>query len=276
MSTDHLVTLLVAVAGIAAAWAMLFAPSLLSKTAAEGSFYIGTAVAFAMIGAVALIASHASNLVPAIGAVASACLLLGFLSWYFLGQSTPVEAKQASVASHTSRGGEGGVGPLGTRGGDGGDGPSPGGGGASGVAIPLPGGGYLITGGAGGGGAGPPGGTGGDGGSVRIGGVEIEGGRGAKGSTVTSINQSGGQTAETINNHTTINSGPSEQEREAQRRRAVLQEILGEYMASHDGIPPLLRDLLNKAEGFINDELARRGESWRLTDQTKRDLKLPR
>ncbi|MEQ1883356.1 MAG: hypothetical protein ABL878_20580, partial [Burkholderiales bacterium] len=72
-----------------------------------------------------------------------------------------------------------------------------------------------------------------------------------------------------------VNVGPNAQEREVQRRRQVVEEILSDYVLSHDGIPPLRRDLLNLAEQFINDELARREEPWRLSDQAKRDLKLP-
>lgn len=89
------------------------------------------------------------------------------------------------------------------------------------------------------------------------------------------VNQSGGQTAATINNFTTVVSGPSPQERETERRRRLVQEILMDYISSHDGIAPLLREQLNQAETFINEDLERRGEPWRLNADTKRALKLP-
>lgn len=276
MSTDNAVAILLALAAAASAWAMLYAPAMVPKSAVEGSFYVGIAAALAMVGAAAYIASGGSKFVSGIGVITFGCLFLGFGAWFVLGDEAKLALTNGDNPTATNAGGQGGVGPLGANGGSGGHGPVPGGGGAGGIMVALPGGGHLLTGGAGGGGAAPPGGIGGDGGSVHLGIVKIDGGKGANSTAVTSVNQSGGQTAETITNHTTINIGSRPGEREADRRRLVIQAILNDYVLSHDGIPPLQRDLLVKAESFINDELARREEPWRLTDQTKLDLKLPR
>jgi hypothetical protein len=70
-------------------------------------------------------------------------------------------------------------------------------------------------------------------------------------------------------NNGTINNGPPTPNAEAVRRSSLINELLMEYVMSHDGIQPTLDGRYEQAEGYINERLAAKSEPFRFDAKTR-------
>ena len=65
-------------------------------------------------------------------------------------------------------------------------------------------------------------------------------------------------------------------EEEIDRRRGVVRAFFNDYWSSVDDKPASFAERLDGAEGYINERVAARGETWRLDPATREQLGLPR
>lgn len=70
-------------------------------------------------------------------------------------------------------------------------------------------------------------------------------------------------------NNGTINNAPPAPDAEAVRRNALINELLQDYILSHDGIQPTLDGRFAQAEGYINERLAAKAEPFRFDAKTR-------
>ena len=64
-------------------------------------------------------------------------------------------------------------------------------------------------------------------------------------------------------------------EQEIERRRGIVREYFNDFWTSVDDKPASFAERLNKAEGYINERMAARGEAWQLDAATRKQLGLP-
>jgi hypothetical protein len=62
---------------------------------------------------------------------------------------------------------------------------------------------------------------------------------------------------------------------EIQRRRDLVRLFFNDFWADSDDKPATFQARLDQAQGYINERLARRGESWRLDGDIRKTLALP-
>jgi hypothetical protein len=65
-------------------------------------------------------------------------------------------------------------------------------------------------------------------------------------------------------------------EEEIDRRRGIVRAFFNDYWSSLDDKPASFAERLDGAEGYINERVAARGETWRLDRATREQLGLPR
>jgi hypothetical protein len=68
--------------------------------------------------------------------------------------------------------------------------------------------------------------------------------------------------------------GPPNQQ-EIERRRGIVREFFNDFWNSIDDKPGSFAERLNRAEGYINERMAARGEAWQLDSATRKQLGLP-
>jgi hypothetical protein len=79
----------------------------------------------------------------------------------------------------------------------------------------------------------------------------------------------------TIGKVETLNMGPSPQEIDFQRRRGLIHDIVHDWMLSNDGVPSTSAAILDKASGYINQQLRLRGEKWTFDRASRKALGFP-
>lgn len=79
----------------------------------------------------------------------------------------------------------------------------------------------------------------------------------------------------TIGKVETLNLASSSQENDVQRRRRLIAEIVDDWMSSNDGHPTTQAALLDKASGYINQQLRVRGEKWAFDRACRKALGFP-
>jgi hypothetical protein len=62
---------------------------------------------------------------------------------------------------------------------------------------------------------------------------------------------------------------------ELERRREIVRQFFNDFWRSTDDKPVTFAERLNRAEGYINERLAARGEAWQLDPATRKQLGLP-
>jgi hypothetical protein len=62
---------------------------------------------------------------------------------------------------------------------------------------------------------------------------------------------------------------------ELERRREIVRQVFNDFWRSADDKPVTFAERLNRAEGYINERLAARGEAWQLDPATRKQLGLP-
>jgi hypothetical protein len=72
-----------------------------------------------------------------------------------------------------------------------------------------------------------------------------------------------------------ITSGISPDQQEIQRRRELVRTLFNDFWKGNDEKPATFADRLNQAEGYLNERLIERGESWQLDTATRKMLGLP-
>jgi hypothetical protein len=78
-----------------------------------------------------------------------------------------------------------------------------------------------------------------------------------------------------VGHGSTLNFVPPISNPEAQRRNALINELLHDYIRTHDGIPGEMAKLRLQAESYINCRLAEAGEQWRFEGKTGRPVPAP-
>jgi hypothetical protein len=66
-----------------------------------------------------------------------------------------------------------------------------------------------------------------------------------------------------------------ETRQELERRREIVRQFFNDFWRSADDKPVTFAERLNRAEGYINERLAARGEAWQLDPATRKQLGLP-
>jgi hypothetical protein len=72
-----------------------------------------------------------------------------------------------------------------------------------------------------------------------------------------------------------VTSGTSPDQQEIQRRRELVRALFNDFWKGNDEKPATFVDRLNQAEGYLNERLIERGESWQLNAGTRKMLGLP-
>jgi hypothetical protein len=72
-----------------------------------------------------------------------------------------------------------------------------------------------------------------------------------------------------------IEAEQSPNQQEIERRRKVVRDFFNAYWVSIDDKPATFAERLNRAEGYINEQLAAYGEAWQLDHATRKQLDLP-
>ena len=72
-----------------------------------------------------------------------------------------------------------------------------------------------------------------------------------------------------------IKTGASPNQQEIERRREIVRQFFNDFWTSTDDKPRTFAERLNRAEDHINEQLAARGERWRLDAATRKQLGLP-
>jgi hypothetical protein len=72
-----------------------------------------------------------------------------------------------------------------------------------------------------------------------------------------------------------ITSGISPDQQEIQRRRELVRALFNDFWKGNDEKPATFVDRLNQAEGYLNERLIERGESWQLDASSRKMLGLP-
>jgi hypothetical protein len=72
-----------------------------------------------------------------------------------------------------------------------------------------------------------------------------------------------------------VTSGVSPDQQEIQRRRELVRALFNDFWKGNDEKPATFVDRLNQAEGYLNERLIERGESWQLDTATRKMLGLP-
>src|SRR5262249_1435281 len=64
-------------------------------------------------------------------------------------------------------------------------------------------------------------------------------------------------------------------QREIARRREIVRQLFNDFWRYTDDKPRTFAERLNRAEGYINERLAARGETWQLDAASRKQLGLP-
>jgi hypothetical protein len=62
---------------------------------------------------------------------------------------------------------------------------------------------------------------------------------------------------------------------ETRRQKVLVRKFFRQYVLDHDALPPTYAEQLTAAESYINLQLARNGETWRLDAETRARLGFP-